>query len=427
MSFTDQEIIDIKQLYLEPLNTANLKNRLYKEEIRRTRSDYQRDYTRVTYSPSFRRLQGKMQLLGVKSEQFFRNRLTHSLEVAQIAKSLAGDLGYLLDDVYVVETCALAHDLGNPPFGHSGEHNLHDLCKDIGGFEGNAQTLRILMDLEKKDPSFKGLNVTLRTLLGVTKYFKKYDKINEKFIYDETYHKISEQINKEHIKVRTLDVQIVDLADEIAYAAHDLEDALSLRLFTIDEFLYEFYIDEKYSSAHKKLEEIVNEARNVAMKATIYKSSEEYYSIFRRELTGCIVNKLINDIHLITVTDEDKTKTGTQWNKELGFESLSDLAKGLKIITFKCINRTDFVQLYERQGKKIIEGLFEVYINESCYLPVEFRYNKSDEKTTKKRLVIDYIAGMMDSFAISSYEKFYGKTCLENLYEYQNRTDINIE
>jgi dGTPase len=145
------------------------------------RKKYGRDYARLLYSSSFRRLQGKMQLLGINPTNFHRNRLTHSLEVAQIARSIASELG--LKDSTVAETCSLAHDLGNPPFGHAGETVLNQLAEEFGGYEGNAQTFRILRHLEKKHYRYSGLNLTLRTLLGVTKYFQKRGKnhIKESF------------------------------------------------------------------------------------------------------------------------------------------------------------------------------------------------------------------------------------------------------
>ncbi|MEL4898037.1 dGTP triphosphohydrolase [Crocosphaera sp. Alani8] len=149
----------------------------------RQRDPYRRDYARVLYSSSFRRLQGKMQLLGIDPTNFHRNRLTHSLEVAQIAGGIARDLE--LKNPIVAETCSLSHDLGNPPFGHAGETVLNELAKDIGGYEGNAQTFRILRHLEKKHYAFPGLNVTLRTLLGVTKYFYNRTDNYKKFLYDD--------------------------------------------------------------------------------------------------------------------------------------------------------------------------------------------------------------------------------------------------
>jgi len=196
------------------------------ESDERGRDEYSRDYARVLYSASFRRLQGKMQLLGVDQHHFIRNRLTHSMEVAQIARGIAADMG--IGNTFPVEACALAHDLGNPPIGHHGESVLNELAGGIGGFEGNAQTLRILRKLEKKHHAYRGLNLTFRTQLGVIKYFRRHDEgRNDKFIYDEDYDAILQTLEDRGIRmarVQTIDMQIMDLADEIAYAAHDLED-----------------------------------------------------------------------------------------------------------------------------------------------------------------------------------------------------------
>lgn len=406
----------------------NLKYRLNTEDGKRDRNPFERDYARVLYSSSFRRLQGKMQLLGVQNDKFFRNRLTHSLEVAQIARSIANKIGYKPDESLVVEMGALAHDIGNPPFGHYGEKVLNNLCLDIGGFEGNAQTLRLLTKLEKKNPNTLGLNLTARSLFAIVKYFNKYDANCGKFIYFEDYQELSKIIQHKKIKVRTLDVQIVDLADEIAYAAHDLEDALSMKLFTIDELLFEFNLlvkekvksfDLNYKYAYEFFNnDIVNKAKEFANKATSYNSSEEYAMLFRKEVTSNIVHQLIKDIDLIKISDKVKKDRGSQHEKELGFKILEPLANGLKDITFKCINTTDTIQLYEKQGKVILEGLFYALMNEKFndkdkLLPAEFRYSKDD----KKRRVVDYIAGMMDSYAISLYKKYYGQSCLDKIYQ----------
>lgn len=140
----------IKRTLLNTMKTDCMETYVHIEESRyRPDGPFQRDYARIMYSSSFRRLQGKMQLLGIRNDQFFRNRLTHSLEVAQIARSIAGTIQYDAGESYIVEAGALAHDLGNPPFGHAGERYLNEMFQDIGGFEGNAQTLRILTNIEK--------------------------------------------------------------------------------------------------------------------------------------------------------------------------------------------------------------------------------------------------------------------------------------
>lgn len=404
----------------------NLTLRINKEEERRGRNEFQRDYTRIIYSSSFRRLQGKMQLLGVQTDKFFRNRLTHSFEVAQIARAIAENVGY--SNTYVVEACSLAHDIGNPPFGHYGEKILNDLCKNIGGFEGNAQTLRVLTSIEKKNPDNKGLNLTLRTLLGVVKYNKKLDAIATKFIYDDDYDILNNYAEQNEVQLRTLDVQIVDLADEIAYAAHDLEDALSLKLFTIDELLYEYHLQvyEKKANSlgYDTLNELVGRAKSFAHRAGNFSSSEEYAFLLRKEIMAGIVNRLINDIDFVVPSEKKIKDTGTIREKELGFKTLESMANTLKKITFNCINRSDLVQIYEKQGETIIRGLYELFMDpkfnsQDGLLPPEYRTKLNKHK---QRTVVDYIAGMMESYALATYRKYYGESSIERIYqEYRNQ------
>jgi len=413
---------------LKNIRCKNKTNKRFHQEQKdgRNRDPFQRDYARVLYSSSFRRLQGKMQLLGVNSEQFYRNRLTHSLEVAQIARQIAAELKYGINEIALVEACALAHDIGNPPFGHYGEKVLNSLSQSFGGFEGNAQTLRVLMKLEKKKPNIPGLNLTKRTLLGVVKYFKKYEKgTNKKFIYDEEYDILSEEAKNNRIDLRTLDVQIIDLADEIAYAAHDLEDSLSLKLFSVEELMYEFemrYRDkENFKSNFKILQKIVNRSRKLAKRGCFYGSSEEYSFLFRKELSSFCINKLLNDIGLVEINKKRQDKIGTAHDKELGFKTYNLLSEGLKTITFECINRANLIKLYEKQGEKILRGLYKVftdtnYNKDFSLLPVEFRPLVNASDVEPNRMVIDYIAGMMDKFALSLYKDFYGESELEKFY-----------
>ena len=360
------------------------------------------DYARVLYSSSFRRLQGKMQLFIPKSLNFYRNRLTHSLEVAQIARSLAIRLG--LRDTQTVQTCSLAHDIGNPPFGHAGEIFLSN-CSETLSFEGNAQTFRTLTHIEEKHHAYNGLNLTIRTLLGVVKYPNTKDQNAEKFIYDEDFIKVKAWSDEFNLSLRTIDCEIIDLADEIAYAVHDLEDSLRLKFFTIGELLYEFK-QSKYTNAYDKLTEIVSDARSFANKSSSYESSEEYSILFKKELTSLLVDILITDIGLIEDSGIFK----------LGYKTLKDLSKGLKTLTFKAIKRSPVILEYELQGKQILKGLYEVYMDTSfnkdlVLLPAEYR-----DKNNKERTILDYIGGMMDEYAILQYKKFYGERSLDGIF-----------
>lgn len=409
----EQELILNKLLYRETSS----------EETRKIgRDDSMKDYARILYSSSFRRLQGKMQLLGINSTNFTRNRLTHSLEVAQIARSIAYNLE--LDKIIFAESCSLAHDLGNPPFGHYGEIILNNLAKDYGGYEGNAQTFRILRKLEKKHYEYEGLNLTLRTLFGITKYFYKREeksssflifentKINKKFLYDEDYNFLKNELIRNEITItKSIDVQIMDLADEIAYAAHDLEDALSMGIISLGEMIHEFKISKDYNkdeySAYNDFLNIVQQVQNIALKSSKLETSEEYSAVLRKELTSTIVHDLCVDIGIIE-------KDGII---QLGFKTKEKLSEGLKKLLFNAILRKKDVQHYEKKGEKIIRGLYEVYTDtkynkNNILLPAEYR--KRNDK--QERLVIDYISGMMDSFAEQEYIKYFGKSEIEKLY-----------
>lgn len=412
---------DINRKYRGSLNYDCMSNRQYEEKLRnRVEGPFQRDYSRIMYSSSFRRLQGKMQLLGIQNDQFFRNRLTHSLEVAQIARSIAAELKYTSSEIFVVEAGALAHDIGNPPFGHAGERELNKIYKDIGGFEGNAQTLRILTSIEKKKPDFVGLNLTYRTMLSVVKYFNRYDNgNNNKFIYDDDYDMLDLFIKENDIKIRTTDVQIVDLADEIAYAAHDLEDGLRVKAYVIDEILHEYHSLYGDSESYKKLCELVNNAKDKSGFGNRKIDSTEYCKLFRQELSSSIIYTLISDIGLIKIDENFKKKTGSINDEELGFSSYGELADGLKKITFKCINHNNDVYYYEQRGLSILKYLCNSYRDHTRFLPPEYRANEmmskygfsnKDEKTYQERLICDYISGMMDSYAISIYEDITGKS-----------------
>lgn len=402
------------------------------------RQIFSKDYSRVLYSNSFKRLQGKMQFLSVTSNQFYRNRLTHSQEVLQIARTIAGALKQQMKDksiegfnlynidMYVIETACLAHDIGNPPFGHAGERMLNDLMDEFGGYEGNAQTFRVLNRLERRFPNEEGLFLSKRSLLSVVKYsnsrYSPDGKKNNKFLYDDDFEVVKKISEETDVKIRTLDAQIMDIADEIAYAAHDLEDALRQKLFTIEDLIFEFNNSKDsegnydYRSAKSTLEEIVEKSKEVAQTCTS-QSSEDYYFFFLKELTSRIVDSLINDIGLVEVTEKDREESGTSNEFEIGYKKLERLSSGLKKLTFKCLLRKPEVVLYEKNGEKIIKGLFQVFTDKkfnknSILLPPEYR----NPNYPFERNVCDYISGMMDIYAMDTYKKYFGEKSLDGFY-----------
>ena len=439
----DNEQIEIVVQQYKSINTDDLKRREHGDKEYSIRDVFQRDYARILYSPSFRRLQGKMQIMGIKSDAFYRNRLTHSLEVAQIARSIATLLsetckdkckGMYKDDIYVLDAAALAHDIGHPAFGHKGERVLDEIAKKSGmRFEGNAQNFRVLRKLEIKDPNWQGLNLTYRTLLAINKYIISEYTWKNKFMYQEDY-EFLDKIRKESYltEQRTLDVQIIEIADDIAYAVHDLEDGLALKKFNIDEILFTLKLEESKPSnennekVYDQCKEIIDEAKDYANRCQ-EGNIQEYSKIFRLRLTSLLTDTFVRDITLKEITKEEAMAHGTKEasmehetkeasmeheTKEKGWElslkNYRQLLKLLKKSVFTCSTRDTDIQEYERKGEIIINTLYNIYSDptnnkDGMLLPPNYRGGASLKENS-----INYIAGMMDTFAISMFEEHTG-------------------
>lgn len=267
--------------------------------------------------------------------------------------------------------------------------------------------------MEKKGPDFKGLNLTYRTLLAINKYIIEEDLHTKKFMYREDFEFLGNIRNQNGLKnIRTLDVQIIDLADEIAYAVHDLEDALSLRYFNIDELLYKLNIDDPqiYNIFN---EDFVSKAREYAIKSESYKTIQEYSQVFRKRMTSLLTHEFIKDITLSEISEEDAKKHGTkEGNCELSLGKYKNLSEKLRTLIFECVTRDSDVALYERRGEIVLQSLYALYSDKSVnkngmLFPPDYRPDKDDDKICARN-TIDYLAGMMDTFAISEYEKYFG-------------------
>jgi len=416
--FSSFEQDEISRQY-ELLNSPSLIDREFGEDGYSKRDPFQRDYTRILYSSAFRRLQGKMQVLGIQSTAFFRNRLTHSLEVAQIAKSIAILLSTNVknhqlygNDLSVLEAAALAHDIGHPAFGHKGERVLDEIAKEHGmRFEGNAQNFRILRTLEKKEPTIKGINLTNRTLLAINKYLVTEDFAVKKFMYKDDYTYLNEiRKNTNLERTRTLDAQIVELSDDIAYAIHDLEDALSVHYFTIDELLYQ--IKQVNDTSYNLFNKIVDDSKKYAMTSSSYNTIQEYSQVFRKSLTSTLTHLFVNDIKISAVSDLDFVKEhGIKLGQyELTLNKYKQLVIDLRRLIFNCINRSPDISIYESRGEVVIKSLFSLFSDDKInkngnLLPPDYRPN---DKYSLIQGSIDYISGMMDTYAIAEYEKYFG-------------------
>ena len=372
-----------KDYYLKiyAVKTSDTRGRVFKEK-EGIRSTYQRDRDRVIHSSSFRRLKHKTQVFVNTEGDHYRTRLTHSMEVSQISRTLARVLSLNED---LCETLSLSHDLGHTPFGHAGEAVLNECMSDHGGFDHNVQTLRIVTLLEKKYYKFNGLNLTIETLDGLIKHNGPihFFENKKKFIYNFFKKKIKFD------EYPSLEAQIASISDDIAYNNHDLEDGLRANLFNIKAL------------------------NSIPLLSILIKKHLINMKKFRREI---IVNQIVRESINIMVNDVIKNTQKNLMN--LKPKSLSDIYKSnqlivdfspkikkqiLEIRNFLKVNmyNNKKVIVNTNKGKKIINDLYKYLIkNYKKFIDIELL-----KKEEKERAVADFIAGMTDRYAINLHKK----------------------
>ncbi|MEX1196244.1 MAG: dNTP triphosphohydrolase [Pseudohongiellaceae bacterium] len=441
------------------------------------RHDFRRDYARLIHSTSFRRLKGKMQLFPDTEGDYFRNRLTHSLEVAQVAKSIAIKLNHESPwlketpiDLDLVEFAALAHDLGHPPFGHEGEQALNECMAPYGGFEGNAQTLRLLAVLEKKiatnpdaplidngNDHRAGLNLSFRALASVLKYDKP---IPTSFHSEAGIHKgyyaseapLVEKIKKHtggdreappHFK--TIECQIMDIADDIAYSTYDLDDALKsgliriLDIVTLDNHTLEAIADKTQRAIGEKLGitvtardiwaalldildsqkllnpllELVNDKNDNpmdisilaytlgAMRETENRLGEQAYD--RNRLTSHLVGEFIRAVQVKPPT-QSPVFAEIHLHKDVWIK-----IETLKHLTFHFLIHSPRWKVVAWRSREIVRYLFRTLSAESGHelMPDDFQqiFTQSRSEQDRMRIVCDFIACMTDTYAVEFYSR----------------------
>jgi len=373
-------------------NFSTSKGRLYKEKEDVNRSIYQRDRDRVIHSSAFRRLEHKTQVFVHHEGDHYRSRLTHSLEVSQIARTIAR---MLVLDEDLSEVIALAHDLGHTPFGHAGEEALNKSMSDYGGFDHNAQTLRIITLLEKKYFSFDGLNLTWETLEGIVKHNGPLEENNLPFAIQD-YLK-----NGMNLEIETWcgpEAQVAALSDDIAYFSHDFEDGVRANFFTLGEIIDTFSI---LSDVKKNLKKKTND-----------------YSIKRivNEIRRLIISKMILDLVIKTKENIKKFQPKSSQDVRLLGKPLIEFsdAMSLSMQEIRAFLTTKMYKHYEinrmtSKAKRIVSDLFNIYTQEADCLPNEWKLNYDMAKNSfaRNRIITDYIAGMTDRFAINEHKKLY--------------------
>ncbi len=359
------------------------KGRFFNEKKTYLRTDFQRDRDRIIHSTAFRRLKHKTQVFVNTSGDHFRTRITHSLEVAQIARTLSKFFNLNED---LCETLSLAHDLGHTPFGHAGEEALNDCMKKHGGFDHNIQTIRIILFLENRYYEFNGLNLTFETLDGLLKHNgpiknkKKYNKILGKDYFKNKINFLSRPC---------LEAQIASISDDVAYNSHDLEDGLKSNLFKLKD-LEKIPILKNIISKHKK--KLDDHSEDLIIRQII----RETIDVMVKD----IINTTLKNIKKYKIKDlKDVYKSNYPlvcFSKEI-----KDFDKKIKIFLKKKMYFHKNVIRNTNKGKKIINKLFlSIKKNPKRYLNVS-KYNNSNIE----RSISDFIAGMTDRYAINLYNK----------------------
>jgi len=381
---TRKEIEDIESKTLAPyaMKAKDSRGRAYKEEEHPYRTCYQRDRDRIIHSTAFRRLEYKTQVFVNHEGDYYRTRLTHTLEVAQIAVSIARNLGLNPD---LTEAIAIAHDIGHPPFGHSGEQELHELMKDHGGFDHNIQGLRVVDILEERYPDFKGLNLSWEVREGINKHSTQYDKSGG-----------LPQLEPE--KSPTLEAQIVDLADEIAYDNHDLDDGLTSGLIKEEELCEISLWKEVRDSITKAHPDMNDQIRKYQM----------VRSLINMEVTD-LINESEKRIRTFKIDSAESARSRPERTVTFS-KGLVDERKPLKKFLYNNLYMHHKVVRMADKSKRFIRELFNSYISNPEQLPPAssqcLKYG-GREAADKYRVVCDYVAGMTDRYALDEYIRLF--------------------
>jgi len=351
------------------VKSSDSKGREYVEPEDPYRTCFQRDRDRIIHSKAFRRLKGKTQVFIAHYGDHYRSRLTHTMEVAQISRDIARMLGLNED---LAETIALAHDLGHTPFGHAGQDAMHAAIQKYGGrFEHNEQSRRLVELLEEKSSKYKGLNLTFEVRDGLMKHRTTYDtpEVVDCFM-------------------PSLEAQIVNIADEIAYQSHDIDDGIRSGILIVDDLKH----------------------LDIWMKAETSLDDGLPFDIYIHSVISSIMAFMIDDLVMNTEAQLNKFNISSvidvcqQKDLVASFSpAMSDMSKQLKDFLYKNFYQSEGVTSYNKKGEEVILFLFETFYNKSDLLPEK---HQSLLNTEELHLVVkDYISGMTDNFALSLYGK----------------------
>jgi len=368
------------------------RGRLYPEAESLTRTCFQRDRDRIVHSTAFRRLEYKTQVFVNHEGDHYRTRLTHTLEVAQIARSIARSLKL---DEDLAEALALAHDLGHTPFGHAGEDALSDSMRDFGGFDHNAQSLAVVTRLEERYPKFDGLNLSWETLEGLVKHNGPLSTGGKEDGLPREITQFNSLYNLELHTFASAEAQVAALADDIAYNNHDLDDGLRAGLFQMSDL------------------------RDVPLVGEIFRSvSADYPGIDEARLGHEAVRRLIGEMvaDCLTETGKRLKEAAPESAEEVRgldhpvaafSDSMITIDQQLKDFLFTNMYRHQRVNEMTSHANQVVRNLFTVFLKDPALLPEQWQQKADKAGTTKTAQVVsDYIAGMTDRFALDEHAKW---------------------
>ncbi len=363
------------------------RGRLIAERDDPERSGFQRDRDRIVHATAFRRLQYKTQVFVVHEGDHYRTRLTHSLEVAQIARSLARSLRL---DEDLAEAVALAHDLGHTPFGHAGEEALNAAMKPYGGFEHNEQTLRVLTRLERRYAGFDGLNLTWETIEGVVKHNGPLTRPRPDILAHDA------QQTLDLGTWPSLEAQIAALADDIAYTNHDLDDGLRAGLFQFEEVAALPLAGPSFQTALSLFPAVEQGRRiNEAVRRLMTFMISDLLAATRAELSA------------INPMSADAVRSAGRAVARFSDPVLDDLTV-LRAFLFERMYRHYRVNRMTSKAKRIVRDLFDLFLSEPQTLPTVWRFQaQTVEGDQRARVIADYIAGMTDRFAVDEHRRLF--------------------
>jgi dGTPase len=368
------------------------RGRLFEESVSTFRSCFQRDRDRIIHCSAFRRLKHKTQVFVEHEGDYFRTRLTHSIEVAQVARTIAGVLGLNQE---LTEAVALAHDLGHTPFGHTGEDALDDLMAPYGGFDHNAQAVKIVTDLERHYADFDGLNLTWETLEGIAKHNGP--------VTGELPYALADYNARHDLELHTYasaEAQVAALADDIAYNNHDLHDGLRAELFSTDEIAELPILCDCFAAVDQKYPGLNYYRRR-------HEALRRFFGILVDDVMAVARHNLADlDPH----TAQDIRDAGRPMVR-FSYGLWQDL-KVIRKFLFTRMYRAPSVVVVRKDVTMKIKALFPLFMERPDLLPKQWRKDVAEvrDETALARIVCDYIAGMTDRFALQQYDDLIGSS-----------------